>query len=214
VIGGVGIPASIYAVIFLFIPAFQNSMERARIVSDAFEASKVAEAQAKVTPAPWSPPEESFDVIAVSNRPNTLPNSQRVFGKSKAYSLILPDDWEVTNDIPEHDFTASRDSLNFEVIYQPSRAKSANELLDIIKRRFQKNGAVDFTDPYRKEINNRQWIGFACTLIFRGAKSGSMTCLVHKSEKGVFILMYGSALSPKEETSPVFDKILNSFEIK
>lgn len=215
VVGGVGIPVSIYAVIFLFIPAFQSSMERARIVSEALEASKVAEAQANATPAPWSPPAEELDPqAAVSVAPAESSAQQRVYGKSMAYSLILPPEWEVTNYIPDHDFGANNKALFFQVIYFKESSKTASEILDILKIRLQKDGAYYFSNPIFRNINGLNWISFTCEMKLLKNSAGSTTCQVYKNNKGIFILMYGSALSPEEETRPVFNSILNSFEIK
>ena len=68
--------------------------------------------------------------------------------------------------------------------------------------------------PYTRVINNRAWIGFSSTLIFQGNKSGSISYLLYKSGKGVFILMYGSALQPDKDTRQFFDPIINSFNIE
>lgn len=214
--GGIAIPLFAIGLVTLVIPAFKNSLERAKIVSEAAEVSKTAEAQTNATPAPWSPPaEELIDPqTADSGTPTETAVSQKVYGKSKAYSLILPPEWEVTNDIPEHDFTASNEGLNFEVIYQPKSSRTASELLDIIKRRLQKNGAVDITSPFTRVFNNIKWLGVSSTLLFRGKKSGSMTCMVYKSDKGAFILMFGSALQPENVTRQFFDPIINSFNIE
>ena len=114
----------------------------------------------------WSPPKEDFDDpkkpqwtppesdSVVEAAKSSTPAFKRVFGKSRAYSLILPADWEVTNDIAEHDFSADQDGLVFDVIYKAKNSRSALEVSDITRKRLQKNGVSDFSKTYIKKVNN------------------------------------------------------------
>lgn len=209
IVGAIAIPASIYAGIFLVIPAFQNAIYRAGIASQVVKLKEVSKDLDRL-----SDREKSLEETSPTSAPTSPESagSDRVYGKSKAYSLVLPEGWEVTNDIADHDFTASGKGLNFEVIYKPINTMTPMEILDKIKNRLQKNGATDFTDPYSKFINNREWLGITCAVTFQGSKSGSMTCMVHTGENRAFLLMYGSALYSFEKTQPVFDSIIQSFE--
>jgi hypothetical protein len=140
--------------------------------------------------------------------------NKMVYGKSGAYSLVLPQGWIVTNDTPEHDFTATGEGLNFEVIYQPHSSRSALEAILITKNRFQKNGGVDFTEPETIEINGNEWVKINCKFVFRGEKTGSMTCMACKKPSGLFIVMFGGVLSDQGNTQSTLRSILESFEIQ
>ncbi len=186
------------------------------MVTEAFEASKAAEAQTNATPASWSPPaEELIDPqTAVSGAPIESSAQQRAYGKSKAYSLILPSGWEETNDTTKFDFMAFNKSLVFEVAYFKESSKNESELLEILKTRLKNDGAAGFTKPFRKQINGINWIGFSSAFIYKDQLSGNHTCLIYKNHKGVFILMYGSALYPAKEIQAIFDPIVKSFKIE
>jgi hypothetical protein len=215
VIGGVGIPASIYAVIFLFIPAFQNSMERARIVSEAFEASKAAEAQTNATPAPWSPPEEWHDVSdASSGLPTESQSLRRVYGKSLAYSFILPSDWDINYDLAPYDLFADGNGSTLKVIYQPSSSKTALERLDFIRGMLRHSGEVKITNFFTKLINNIQWVGFSCTIHHPKKMPIITTCLAYKHNRQIFMITYHTLLSNKQKFDDIFNPIINSFEIR
>ena len=213
--GGIAIPAFAIGLFTLVIPAFQNSLERAKIVSEAAQASKTAEAQTNASPTPWSPPaEELIDPqTADSVAPSDPSVPQRVYGKSKAYSLILPPEWEVSNQFPEHDFSAHNKALFFQVMYFKESSKTASELLDILKTRLQKDGAVDFSNQFGYDLYGIRWTAFFCKIRILENESGEMTCMVYKSNKGVFISMFGSALKPEIETRKFFDPIFESFTI-
>ena len=62
--------------------------------------------------------------------------------------------------MPGHDFTASGAGLNFDVIYHAENSKTPLQAILTVKNRLQKNGAVDFTEPYTKDINPKSgsWV--------------------------------------------------------
>jgi len=144
----------------------------------------------------------------------STPAFKRVFGKSRAYSLILPADWEVRNDNPEHDFSAVQDGYFFDVIYKAKNSRSALEVSDITRKRLQKNGGFDFSKSYIKKLNNRDWITFNTMFLTAKKNKMKMTCMVHKNNGGVFIFLYGEFLPSPERSQAVFDSIIRSFSIE
>lgn len=178
------------------------------------EASKVAEAQANATPAPWSPPADELDPqAAVSGAPTESSAQQRVYGKSMAYSLILPPQWEVTNQFPENDLSAQNKLLFFRVMYFKESSKTASELLDILKTRLHMDGATDFSNEFIYDIYGIRWNAFTCSIKILGDNTGSITNMINKNDKGIFILIFGSAVEAEIDTRKFFSPILDSFTI-
>jgi hypothetical protein len=214
VTGGIGLPATVYIILALVIPAFQNSIQKAQLIAKDFEGTKSPTPPA--SEASWSPPEESFDDF--QNASNAVPEppagNRRVYGKSGAYSLILPIGWDENNHTTPFDFIAINKSLVFEVAYFKESSKTESELLEILKVRLKKDGAAGFTETFQKEVNGINWIGFSSVFSYKGKLSGNHTCLINKNFNGVFILMFGSALQSENETQPIFDPIVESFKIE
>jgi hypothetical protein len=230
--GAISIPLAIYFAIFFMVPSFQRARERAemavRINKERAEAEEARKSelssQDAVKPA-WQPPEESFDAkkpqlsppekdLDVKPATSSTPALKRVFGKSRAYSLILPVDWEVRNDNPEHDFSAVQDGYFFDVIYKAKNSRSALEVSDISRKRLQKNGGSDFSKTYIKKVNNRDWITFSVVFLKPNKNKFKMTCMVHKNNGGVLIFLYGEFLPSPERSQAVFDSIIRSFNIE
>jgi len=231
--GAISIPLAIYFAIFFMVPSFQRARERAEMAvrinkerAEAEEARKSEHASQDAVKPAWQPPEESFDDakkpqvsppekhLDVEPATSSTPAFKRVFGKSRAYSLMLPADWEVTNDIAEHDFSAYQDSLVFDVIYKAKNSRSALEVSDITRKRLQKNGGSDFSKTYIKKVNNRDWITFSVIFLKPDKNKFKMTCMVLKNHNEVFILMFGGILPSAERSQPVYDSIIRSFNIQ
>ena len=230
--GAISIPLAIYFAIFFMVPSFQRARERAemavRINKERAEAEEARKSelssQDAVKPA-WQPPEESFDAkkpqlslpekdLDVEPATSSTPAFKRVFGKSRAYSLILPADWEVINDMPEHDFSAYQDGLVFDVIYKAKNSRSALEVSDITRKRLQKNGGSDFSKTYIKKVNNRDWITFSVIFLKPDKNKYKMTCMVLKNHNEVFVLLFGGILPSAERSQPAYDSIIRSFNIQ